>query len=349
MRGLKVKEVCCLKHPAHVDFGQFSPDGAMVLTAGGGKAGQGAARLWDARTGRPLSEWVRHEGDLVCGAALLPDASAFVTVGKDRRVVLSSVPEGRLLAENTEHKREIWDVAVSSAGLIATASDDETVRLWDASLRPVGEVLRHPRAALRVRFDARGKLLAVVCQGTQVLVWTVPSCRLACPPLVHPMRVTAAAFLPSGRQLLTGCDDKIVRLWDLGSGKCRAEVCRAVGWIYDLLATKDGRRFVASAETAVVGKNWAGEARFWSLKGKTLVGPLGHKGTVTMTRLSPDESLALTVSQDKTAKLWDAKTGDLLHTFRHGGAVSWGCFRPDGKAILVCSTDKTSRVSSLRG
>ena len=38
----------------------FSPDGRFLLTVNGGKSEIGAARLWDARSGRPTSPWMAH-------------------------------------------------------------------------------------------------------------------------------------------------------------------------------------------------------------------------------------------------------------------------------------------------
>ena len=57
----------------------FSPDGTRVVTASIDET----ARVWDAATGKPLGEPMRHEGG-VDSAAFSPDGTRVVTaVGRD--------------------------------------------------------------------------------------------------------------------------------------------------------------------------------------------------------------------------------------------------------------------------
>ena len=58
---------------------------------------------------------------------------------------------------------------------------------------------------------------------------------------------------------------------------------------------------------------------------------------------SPDITLVLSASSDKTLKLWDVKTGAGVRTFKGPSVGVEDCaFTPDGtKAISVSSQDKT--------
>ena len=58
----------------------FSPDGARVVTASGDKT----ARLWDAATGAPIGEPLRHDGP-VNSAAFSPDGKRVATSASGRR------------------------------------------------------------------------------------------------------------------------------------------------------------------------------------------------------------------------------------------------------------------------
>ena len=56
----------------------FSPDGTLVVTAGGG----GTARVWEASTGQDVAELRGHLGR-VTSAAFSPDGTRVVTVSRD--------------------------------------------------------------------------------------------------------------------------------------------------------------------------------------------------------------------------------------------------------------------------
>jgi WD40 repeat protein len=47
-----------MKHDAEVSSAQFSADGQRVVTA----SSDGTARVWDAATGKALSEPMKHDG-----------------------------------------------------------------------------------------------------------------------------------------------------------------------------------------------------------------------------------------------------------------------------------------------
>jgi len=74
-----------------------------------------------------------------------------------------------------------------------------------------------------------------------------------------------------------------------------------------------------------------------------------HDEEVTSAVFSPDGTLILTASDDKTAKLWAANDGELLHTFNHNGSVHSAVFSPDGTLVLTASSDKTARLWSANG
>jgi WD40 repeat protein/serine/threonine protein kinase len=72
---------------------------------------------------------------------------------------------------------------------------------------------------------------------------------------------------------------------------------------------------------------------------------LPHDAAVTDATFSPDGRLAVTASEDATARLWDASTGEpIASPLRHESAIRAVAVSPDGKTILTGSVDKTARL-----
>jgi WD40 repeat protein len=69
-----------IPHSASVWTVAFSPDGKQLLTGSGdtGEAGWGEAQLWDAATGKPIGELMRHKR-AVFAAAFSPDGKTLLT------------------------------------------------------------------------------------------------------------------------------------------------------------------------------------------------------------------------------------------------------------------------------
>ena len=71
----------------------------------------------------------------------------------------------------------------------------------------------------------------------------------------------------------------------------------------------------------------------------------GHKRAVTSVIFSPNSSMLLSTSFDRTLKTWKSENGSLLRTFNgHGDWVSGAVFSPDGKFIASAGHDRTVRI-----
>ncbi|HEX8990845.1 MAG TPA: hypothetical protein VF784_04135, partial [Anaerolineales bacterium] len=148
--------------------------------------------------------------------------------------------------------------------------------------------------------------------------------------------VTALAFSPDGKSLVTGSSDSTV-VWNLSSGEigptlCLCELSPAnVGpaKTYGLSYSPDGKRIGMASQ--------GGFAQIWDAAGPPLIALHGHHDTVLAIAFSPDGKRVVTGSKDGTARIWDATTGAELLSLAAGpnGGVAGVEFNADGTRLLT--------------
>lgn len=123
----------------------------------------------------------------------------------------------------------------------------------------------------------------------------------------HRDAVYCAIFDRSGRYVITGSDDRLVKIWSMETGFCLASCRGHEGDITDL-AVSSNNAVVASASNDFV-------IRVWRLPDGLPISVLrGHTGAVTAITFSPRPSSVfnlLSSSDDGTCRIWDATKSQL--------------------------------------
>jgi WD40 repeat protein len=186
------------------------------------------------------------------------------------------------------------------------------------------------------------------------------------------------AFSPDGKQLLTGSNDRTLRLWDVATRKMvrrwdHPDGGRTVAFF------KDGRRFIVggdgcrtvrvydvdkespTVETKPVASgitcvalspdekhilSASHEVILWDAATGDWLGrmPL-DPGEIWTIAVSPTERLALSGAGDGQPRLWDIDKRELVRKFgKHDAVVRSATFLPDGKRALTTSFDGTLRL-----
>ncbi len=186
-----------------------SPDGKMLASA----SWDGTAKLTPLAGGdaRVLSG---HRGN-VNAVAFLPDGTA-VTGGYDATVRFW--PAAGADARTVTLASPVNAIAIAG-DLVAAAGADGTVRLIARDAGVVGEIETQPMPVIALAASPDGRRLAAAQIRGSVSLVDVAARKVALTLVGPGLPVWSVAFLPNGRELLTGGGDRIVRRWDALTGE----------------------------------------------------------------------------------------------------------------------------------
>ncbi len=158
------------------------------------------------------------------------------------------------------------------------------------------------------------------------------------PRMGHAENVARVAFSPDGRTIISGSDDKTLKLWEVASGR-EVRTFRGHSKAITAVAFSPDGRTVVSASYDETLKLWV------VASGRALQTFARHDDGVRTVAFSPDGRTIVSGGQDETLKLWDVSNGSLLRTFRgHKGSVNNVAFSPDGRIIASLSFDDTLKL-----
>ena len=338
-----------LKHPARVAALAMTPDAARVATACWEPGTGGVVRVWEAATGRLVQTLM--PGGKVGAVAFTLDGQKVITAVQAR---LTPEPTSK----SVTHFR-FWDPVTGKPLDPAFSQPD-----WVTAVAP------SPDGQTLYTLTLSGKSVQRVTAGGGTPDKILSSL----------VAITALAVSRDGKYLLTGGNDQVARLYELGTarsvviGRHRTPISIAA---FD----PDGRRFT-TAGSGDAARTWDGlerltppferhpatvraiavspdggrvatgaddcEVRVWAvLNGRLgLTGILPkHPSPVAAVAYSPTgDRLATGTHQHHQVSLWDATTLAPAGAFRHPNRVRHIAYSPDGVRTATIGFDQSVRL-----
>ena len=157
----------------------------------------------------------------------------------------------------------IYSVAFSPDGArLATATRDQTARVWDvASGNAVSVPLRHNAAVRSAAFSLDGRKVVTASFDRTARVWDAATGQSGTPFLRHEDPLRSAVFSFDGTRVLTASDDESARVWDAAGGLAITPPLRHNGAVWCAAFSPDGRRVVSGGKDNV--------ARIWEIEPDT--------------------------------------------------------------------------------
>lgn len=193
---------------------QFTPDGKYLAATVRDDKGDQKVVFYETATGTAAFDLkddrlstsimvISADGKLLAGAA----ANRIQIWDLETRKVKFNLPT---------YKRPVTALAFSHDGaLLASAAEDEPVRVWDTQYGIVYKEIQHGQdAALAVVFSLSGQILFTGGKDSTIKIWEPKSLKLTKTLWGHRQAVTSLALNGDGKLLAAGSKDATVTVWD---------------------------------------------------------------------------------------------------------------------------------------
>ncbi|MFO0806888.1 MAG: WD40 repeat domain-containing serine/threonine-protein kinase [Gemmataceae bacterium] len=270
----------------------FGPAG-RVITA----EASGLARIWDAATGKPVGEAMRHP-QAVRSLAISPNGRLVATTADDNIVRLWD-GDGR--ATGREFKMVEY---VSSTQFcpdnrrLLVSLPGNALAVYDAEIGERLKTIGFGEQITSMSFSEDGRRLALGSYQGGLRVWDWNAMEPTGELVRHGLSISQVEMSKDGRWMVSGGSEHSAQVWDVATGRPTALPMQHLGEVVRTVISPDGRLIATGSEDRT--------ARVWeTATGHPVTPPLRHNGSVIRVAFSPDGRSLLTAQKDGSVYIWD--------------------------------------------
>jgi len=291
-------------------------------------------KLWNSKTGKCLKTisikngWIR--------SFVQSDDGSTLVCGNDVGIInLIEQSLDKEIKALEGHNNSVLSVA-SKGKIIASSSEDKTIRLWDLQSGVCFKTLQGHKSGV-CSIDLLGNILISGGNDQTVMLWDV--CNGAC---LKSLKGYSNAIEPvlffNEEIIIGGCEDGSIRFWNITTGLCQKILTGHTDWVRSITINQDRSILYSCSYDKTV--------RIWDISSgicKQIFKE--HKDCVKTVSINKDDTILASSGYDKEIKLWDISSGNYLKTLNgHSDKVQSVCFSPDDKFLASGSHDKTVQL-----
>ncbi len=181
--------------------------------------------------------------------------------------------------------------------ILASASRDVTIRLWDAHAGQLRKILQCTSPILSVAWSPGGDLLASGSFDGTVRLWDIRSGKVEWTLGGQQQGPISVAWSPDGRTLASYSFDSVVLLWDVETGDIRHTLAGHTAEVLGVAFAPDGRLLASASRDRTL--------RLWEPHtGRQLMQLERHTDSIQSVAFSQEGRVLISQSRDRTIRLW---------------------------------------------
>jgi len=344
---------------SHRDFVHsmsFSPQGDMLATGG-----YRVVKLWTRDAPRQSAKLAGSAA--VTATAVCADGTTAAVATADNVIRLIQLSDGKVIRELKGHTAVVGGLEFfphpTDASRLNTSTRTAEANLANAAIRQAtaeAAVQEFDPKSLKLEGDAiaaekkkRTDAAAAAAKATEAARTALTTAKTA--------QATFAKLAAEESRLVSGSQDKSVRVWKLADGSLLRNLVTPAA-VNDVVFTKDGTRFVSAHADNLI-RVWttekpkpvekaAGKAAE-AVQEKPVLEIKGHSKPVTgVALILPSGAQIATSSTDNTVRIFSVTKGNQIRSINVGSPVHAVAVRPDGTAIAAAAGN-FARLYSLAG
>lgn len=355
----------------------------------------GSIKFWHIATGEYITgeciKTLQGHQDSVYNAVFTPDGKTLISSGADCTIRIWDIETRKCIKVLQGHTKGIWGLVLIPRSItyqhnntdtdtdtgniiIASASDDQTVKLWDiVTSECIHTFTEHREWVKKVAFNSQG-ILASCSLDQTIRLWDIQnkSCIGVLDGCGH--GIMSITFVDDNSNLLASCSvDGKVRLWDITTKKCIKILQGHTNSVDNIVSNPQGTLLLSCGQdfsvrlwdiatgecirTLKARHSWIGSVAYCPKPNHQEPNhqkPNNHKpNNQKLNNQKPNNSipnqgkqtrLIASGSEDSIIRLWNLQTLDAKSLRGHTQYIFAVEFSPNAQIVASGSADKTIRL-----